>query len=62
MWLWGRIGVALGGLVGHPPECVILTHSGLVVFDLGAGSGYFGLTEKPDLLPYQVFPVFRKRT
>ena len=57
-WLWGRI----GRLGRHPPERVILTHSGLVVFDLGPGSGYFSFTEKPDLLPYQVFLVFRKGT
>ena len=57
-WLWGRI----GRLAREPPECVIFTHSGLVVFDLGPGSGYFSFTEKPDLLPYQVFLVFRKGT
>jgi predicted RNA methylase len=32
------------------------------VFDLGAGSGYFSFTEKPDLLPYQVLLVFGKGT
>ena len=32
------------------------------VFDLGAGSGYFRFTKKPDLLPYHVFLVFRKGT
>ena len=71
MWPWGGFARFLHSsflihpdvrLGRHPPECVILTHSSLVVFDLGAGSGYFSFTEKPDLLLYQVFLVFRKGT
>ena len=50
---------------GQRPDEVVATlglHGDETVFDLGAGSGYFSFTEKPDLLPYQVFLVFRKGT